>query len=243
MSPTFATVFSGIGGADWGLQHAGWELRWQCEIDPWRREILEAHWPGLRRYHDAAEFPGEKPERVDLLHTFPPTSSPEWLEMFWPIVESVRPACVVLEAGQKCFEAAREWFLRLGYRGVAFTVTLEQRAGWLPLPLTRVSPFLVAWQGPGDSGLSAALGDAKLTVALRDGDTGPPRSIVEIIERIKGLPCGWSCVCGEADPWACGESSKRLVAVNEASVPDLARWIGERLLPLVARKEAQCRNG
>lgn len=42
-----ASFFSGIGGLDLGLERAGFEVVFQCEVKPFCREILEQHWPNL----------------------------------------------------------------------------------------------------------------------------------------------------------------------------------------------------
>ena len=58
--PTVGSLFSGIGGFDLGLERAGWDVRWQVEIDPFRRDLLERHWPGVKRLHDIKTIdPGE----------------------------------------------------------------------------------------------------------------------------------------------------------------------------------------
>ncbi len=50
------STFSGVGGLDLGLERAGMEVAFQCEIDARRRAVLERHWPGVRRYNDVREL-------------------------------------------------------------------------------------------------------------------------------------------------------------------------------------------
>ena len=46
------SLFSGIGGFDRGLERAGMEVAWQCEIDPHARAVLANHWPEVPCYDD-----------------------------------------------------------------------------------------------------------------------------------------------------------------------------------------------
>jgi DNA (cytosine-5)-methyltransferase 1 len=64
---TYGSLFSGIGGIDLGLDRAGLECRWQIEIDKTCREILEKHWPGVKRYDDIRAVTAADLEPVDLL--------------------------------------------------------------------------------------------------------------------------------------------------------------------------------
>jgi len=48
----FGSLFSGIGGIDLGLERAGLECAWQVENDPYCIKVLEKHWPDTRRYED-----------------------------------------------------------------------------------------------------------------------------------------------------------------------------------------------
>lgn len=52
MSLTYGSVFAGIGGLDLGMDAAGFDVRWQIEINPWARAVLARHWPTVRRYSD-----------------------------------------------------------------------------------------------------------------------------------------------------------------------------------------------
>jgi DNA (cytosine-5)-methyltransferase 1 len=49
---TVGSTFTGVGGADLGLEWAGFRIAWQCELDPWKRSILAAHWPEVPIYDD-----------------------------------------------------------------------------------------------------------------------------------------------------------------------------------------------
>lgn len=64
---TFGSLFAGIGGMDLGLERAGMVCRWQVEIDPFCRRVLEKHWPNVRRYEDVRTVGAADLERVDLI--------------------------------------------------------------------------------------------------------------------------------------------------------------------------------
>lgn len=69
---TYATIFSGIGGWEEGLNECGWTLKWQCEIDPYcKRKLRESY--GVPVYGDITSLirqPGLK--SVDVLVGSPP---------------------------------------------------------------------------------------------------------------------------------------------------------------------------
>lgn len=63
--PTFGSLFSGVGGIDLGLHRAGFDCRWQVEIDEYRRRVLERHFPGVPRYTDVRAVGGEHAARSE----------------------------------------------------------------------------------------------------------------------------------------------------------------------------------
>ena len=65
--PTFGSLFAGIGGFDLGLERAGWQCRWQVEIDDFCNRVLEKHWPHVKRYRDIRELREGDLEPVDLI--------------------------------------------------------------------------------------------------------------------------------------------------------------------------------
>lgn len=107
---TFGSLFSGIGGMDLGLERAGMTCRWQVEIDPFCNQVLEKHWPGVRRYGDIRTVTVTEPEHVDVVAGgFPcqPVSragsqlrqrDDRWL---WPeyfrLVRHLRPRVIIVE--------------------------------------------------------------------------------------------------------------------------------------------------
>ena len=53
----FGSLFAGIGGMDLGLERAGMECAWQVEINPFCQKVLAKHWPSVRRWDDVRTFP------------------------------------------------------------------------------------------------------------------------------------------------------------------------------------------
>ena len=49
---THASLFSGIGGFDLAAEWAGWENAFNCEIDPFCRQVLKYHFPNSVQYDD-----------------------------------------------------------------------------------------------------------------------------------------------------------------------------------------------
>lgn len=60
------SLFSGIGGLELGLERAGLgHVVWQCEIDPFCRDVLARHWPEAQRYGDITSL--HAPSSVDVM--------------------------------------------------------------------------------------------------------------------------------------------------------------------------------
>jgi len=62
---TVGSTFTGVGGADLGLEWAGFRIAWQCELDAWKRSILAAHWPDTPIHDDIMTL--HDPEPVDVM--------------------------------------------------------------------------------------------------------------------------------------------------------------------------------
>ncbi len=54
--PTVASFFTGIGGFDLGFERAGFDVTFQCEIDPFCCRLLAQHWPAVPRAGNVKEL-------------------------------------------------------------------------------------------------------------------------------------------------------------------------------------------
>lgn len=110
MALTVGSLFSGVGGFDLGLERAGFDIKWQVEIDPFCNRVLARHWPHVARFGDIRECGAWNLEPVDLVCGGPPcqptsvagqrkgTEDDRWL---WGeairIIAVLRPKWIVLE--------------------------------------------------------------------------------------------------------------------------------------------------
>lgn len=221
----FGSLFAGIGGMDLGLERAGMECRWQVEIDPFARRVLEKHWPDVKRYEDVRTVEWEGVERVDIIvGGFPcqdvsnagrraglaGRSSGLWREVV-RCVAATKPAAVLVENsahGRKHWMCpARDDLRSLGYEAVAFEVSAfdlganhERRRG-----------FILADARRGRCALAEeALRAGRPSSELRSWWASEPG-----IRRVDdGVP----------------ERVDRCRVLGNAVVPQVAEWIGRRIL-------------
>lgn len=66
MSAELASFFTGIGGFDLGFQEAGFQVGFQCEINQFCREVLEAHWPKVARAEDIRDVQAASVPEADV---------------------------------------------------------------------------------------------------------------------------------------------------------------------------------
>lgn len=66
-----ASLFSGIGGLDLGLEEAGHEVILQVERDPHCIQVLQRHFPGRELHTDVAGIRALPPETELLAAGFP----------------------------------------------------------------------------------------------------------------------------------------------------------------------------
>jgi DNA (cytosine-5)-methyltransferase 1 len=56
----YAEVFAGAGGLSLGLERAGFNCKWHCEIEPRARRVLEKNWPFKPCYGDIRGLKGQE---------------------------------------------------------------------------------------------------------------------------------------------------------------------------------------
>ena len=64
---TVGSLFAGIGGFDLGFERAGYDIRWQVDIDDYANRVLAKHWPHVRRYRDIRTIDWRDVEPVDVV--------------------------------------------------------------------------------------------------------------------------------------------------------------------------------
>lgn len=110
MTLRFVSLFSGIGGADLGLEAAGWTCVAHSEIEDYPRRILRQHWPKVPLYGDIKNIRGKDLPAHDVISAGTPcqpastagsrrgVSDDRWL---WPevirLVDECRPKYAVFE--------------------------------------------------------------------------------------------------------------------------------------------------
>ncbi len=67
MSLTVGELFAGIGGFGLGFERAGFQVKWQVEIDDYATRVLEKHWPDVERFRDVRECGAHNLAPVDVI--------------------------------------------------------------------------------------------------------------------------------------------------------------------------------
>jgi DNA (cytosine-5)-methyltransferase 1 len=239
---TVGSLFSGIGGFDLGMERAGFEIRWQVEIDPFWRAVLAKHWPTVRRYQDVRTV-GSLLERVDVVLGGPPcqpvstqgardgAADERWL---WPelfrIVGDLRPSYVLMEnvAGIRLRGLGDVLgnLAAIGYDAEWTTID----AGALGGAQSRERVYIVAYP---DDGRGAGIHDEP-----RIFPTAVGRDRSDVVPGQIGADGGSDSV-GILWPSESGvlrvadgvpDRVVRIAGLANAVIPQIAEWIGRRIL-------------
>lgn len=233
MTLTSASLYSGIGGSDLGLQWAGFTPAWTAECDPYRRTVLSERWPEAR-HHWSAE------EAVSLVQ---PSPTLLWADLTaldrWPLIfaamQLFAPAWTVIEAAPAVFlepmfrDLARhgDWGFMPLYVQVHTTVP-GLAADWEDHRLR----LLLVVTSDGRRHRDLGLTSPQLSIDVTAQAPAPDATRIEWLELSRGLPVGWTCVCG-ARPCRC-DARARVQAIAECTPPMITQWLGG----LVAQAEA-----
>lgn len=237
---TFGSLFAGIGGFDLGFERAGMECKWQVEIDPYCQKVLAKHWPNVRRHDDVRTFPPAGDWSVDVIcGGFPcqdisqanvvsrvglaGSRSGLWSE-YLRIVRQLQPEAVVVE---NSYQQWRKW--------VPVVRRHLSELGYESLPL----------------GIDSAVFGTKhsrkraFVVAHSDSDRQSAFAEHEEASRLQAIAGRYWQDWGQPSPEAVGVAHgiagtvDRLRGLGNAVVPQVAEWIGRRLVES-AKQDRPC---
>lgn len=238
---THGSLFAGIGGFDLGFERAGIKTVWQVEIDPFCRKVLEKHWPHVKRFSDIREY-GERfiLERPD-------------------VISGGFPCQDISEAGKRVGidgERSGLWsdYLRIVRQLRPRFVVVENVTALLNRGIERVLGDLALiwydaeWEVIGADAFGASQhreriwilaypDDTRLQRPIWAGQSNPPRTEwssahSEPLRSTCGYwppgPSALNDIPGMVDGPA--NRAHRLKALGNAVVPQIAEWIGRRIV-------------
>jgi DNA (cytosine-5)-methyltransferase 1 len=253
----YGSLFSGIGGFDLGFDRAGMECAWQVEIDDHCRQVLEKHWSGVPKYKDVRDVGKHNLEPVDVIcGGFPCQDvslagtraglegkrSTLWTE-FARIIRELEPRWVVAENVPGLFSSDNGRFFGNILRDLA---SCGYDAEWQVLPAAafgaphiRERVFLLAYPNSQQADIKLrqprefsrqsrrTLEARKETTRQENGEAGNYYA-----SRLYEVSRGWwssePCVGRVVD--GLPGRVDRLRQLGNAVVPQVAEWIGRRVV-------------
>lgn len=240
---TFGSLFAGIGGFDLGFERAGMLCKWQVEIDQFCRKVLAKHWPDVKRFEDVREVGRHNLEPVDVVcggdpcqensaaRTTDNTTSPSLGDQFIRVVEELMPGIVVRENPSHVradapwpWQRFRSELRRLGYA----VLPIRLRACCFGFDHRRDRLFLLGEKirDAGSQRRKRYQQGTRIFVAEKtplsiygnaDAGTGP---VVESVDwRLPGT-----------NGISVGLARRHVHAIGNAVVPQVAEWIGKRII-------------
>lgn len=219
---------------DLGLERAGMQCAWQVEIDEFCRKVLTKHWPNVPKFNDVRECGKHNLERVDLIAGGFPCQdisytglgaglngerSGLWFQMFRIICE-LRPRYVLVENVSALLNRGAGRVLA-DLAGVGFNAEWETlRASDFGAPHRRERVFIAAYanEGNGKAGLGVEPNGARKIFRTGNQECFP--LWLQTADQFVGVDDGI--------PYRLYES--RAGAIGNAVVPQIAQWIGERIV-------------
>jgi DNA (cytosine-5)-methyltransferase 1 len=264
------SLFSGIGGLDLGLERAGMKIVWQVENNEYCRRILKQHWPAVNLYGDVRKIDFRETEPVDLIcGGFPcqPVSyagkrqgdkDERWLwPEFYRAVREARPRWVLVENVPGLLSAQNGRLFGGILRDLA---TSGYDAEWDCIPAAafgaphlRYRVFLVACSSGIDRKCNQPWRESERKNAIGwDGEDVPDTANPRLQERHRIFaqqeadspitPFEWWDVEPNVGRVAYGIPHRvdRLKGLGNAVVPQVAEWIGKRIM--AANSKSKARN-
>lgn len=244
--PTYASIYSGIGGADAGFAGAGWTVAWQCEVDQYRRDVLSARF-GVRIYHDVRYLSSPSarddgtlrplPWPVDCVYAeFPDHRIGVWWPPVWRVIDSVLPPpwagapppwCIIeMSPTVPCDEVLRDlaiggWAFRLLH--IRFVILAAASGDPTETDIRNRALVIACRDRAAIDAVQLASNFAEIVV--QGADTSHERLSLPWHEESRGFKVGYTCVCG-VDQCACS-SDRRISALADATSPIMGRWLAE----------------
>jgi DNA (cytosine-5)-methyltransferase 1 len=236
---TFGSLFSGFGGMDLGLERAGLKCWWQVEINKYAQGVLKKHWPKVTQWSDVRVAGFNTLEPVDLIcGGFPcqgisnagereglaDERSGLWKE-FIRIVRELRPHYVLVEnVGALTVRGLQRVLGDLCESGFdAEWATLS--AASFGAVHRRERLFIVAYTTGNrlEGRITTARAGEESVATLDNLHDWPALSEPFGIRSTNGVPC----------------FVERITGLGNAVVPQVAEWIGRRILEAEERNQAQ----
>ena len=240
MSLTFGSLFAGIGGFDLGFERAGMVCKWQVEIDDYATKVLTKHWPHVHRERDIRECGKHNLESVDVICGGFPCQDISYAGLgagldgersglFFEAIRLVRelkPRIVVLENVAALLTRGLDRVL-----GTLAEIGFDAEWHWLPAerlnaPHNRDRVYVVAhaigerWEArwiqdrkPCKAWPKTPMGERFRMVCTEDAR----QAITNIVRMDDGIP----------------NRMDRIRGLGNAVVPQVAEWIGRRILEVV----------
>ncbi len=235
MQLTHGSLFAGIGGFDLGFERAGMKTIWQVEIDEYCRRVLARHFPNAERFNDVRGCGANNLKWVDIIcGGFPCQDisianskrtglagerSGLWSE-YARIISELRPRFVVVENVAALLIPADDREIAPIATILGDLAALGYDAEWDCIPACAVGAphlreriWIVAY--PQCQGLE---GMRLSRVVLTDAPKGEIRdarlSPSDTVRKRNGIP----------------NYMDRIHALGNAIVPQIAEWIGRRIV-------------
>jgi len=234
---SFGSLFAGIGGLDLGLERAGMTCAWQVEKDEFCRKVLTKHWPDVPKYGDIFDVGFTQLPPVDLVcGGFPcqPFSVAGKRQgaaderYLWPelarAVGETKPRWVLLENVPGLLAMAGEFGQVLSdLAALGFDAEWDCiPAAAVGAPHLRYRVFIVAYPKGQRCGKGRERRPSREPSGLQDTKGA-------LAYRWQGNPWATEPAVGRV---ANGVPSRvdRIKALGNAVVPQVAEWIGRRII-------------